>query len=1011
MIFGRALALVLALTGFCLAAPADKSAQVSGVIVDASGAVVPGAIVTVVNEDTGSRRIATSQADGGFNVSSLEPGSYQITVRKFGFRTMIHFGVKVTEAQTARVDFKLIVGSLQETVTVEGTAPLLQHEEVATSTVVTRGEIDNLPVNGGGLLTLLEFAPGTVVTPATRGEAGQFTVNGQRPNTHYFMVDGISANSGVGGGGLPAQSTGGQLPGFSAYGSLDSLVSLDALEEMRVQTSTTMSDFGRMPGAQVSLTSRSGSNDLHGSVLYAFRHEALGANDWFANRHGDPRADQRENNVAATLGGALWRDHTFFFLSYEAMRLTQPFVFNQPVPTLLARQNAVIWAVPLLSLFPAPNGPNLGNNLALWTSGISRPSRLDTGAIRIDHAFNSRLSGFTRYNDSPSSTDFGSQPENSLDLHYRSITLGLDLRARPNLLLNFRENASYASAESVWGPGSPTPPPACFLEPTTSFFLLKPGICDYLVRLTIAGVGQVTAGSEGKHTQSQYQSAATGIWDIRNHSAHFGVDYRRLAPKRHDATGSISLLGDSVQDLDPAISLFWSAESSPQDLSAVLSEISLFAQDTWRITPRLTATFGLRWEISPAPQFGTPANFIDPTTGVLTPSQQSIWRSTYDNFAPRVGAAWQIGKRGRTVLRGGYGSYFDSSLSLATDLVNDGPLNVSNYQRAQSIFRTIHFQFGFLPDLHLPRVDQWNAAVEHAFSDHDLLTAGYQSSSSDNLIRREVGGTGSSQLTLVALATNHGLSEYHALETQYRRRLSNGLQVLASYAWSHSIDNSSTDAGLYWAAPGFPASADRASSDFDVRHSFTAGFTYETPVAMHSRFLRGWAIDGTFRARSGFPINILNAEQFQGVAYQNISRPDLLPGVPIWLDDPMAPGSRRINPAAFRTVPLDAFGNPRQGNLGRNALTGFGMSQFDLALRREFFAREQRSLQLRIEAFNAFNHDNFADPNRFLSSALFGQSTSMLNLMLGTGSPSSGLAPIFQAGGPRSVQISVKFKF
>jgi hypothetical protein len=133
--------------------------------------------------------------------------------------------------------------------------------------------------------------------------------------------------------------------------------------------------------------------------------------------------------------------------------------------------------------------------------------------------------------------------------------------------------------------------------------------------------------------------------------------------------------------------------------------------------------------------------------------------------------------------------------------------------------------------------------------------------------------------------------------------------------------------------------------------------------------------------------------------------------MPVWIPDSSAPGGRRINPAAFHALPLSVLGNPQQGNLGRNALTGFGMSQLDLALRREFFARERRSLQLRIEAYNLINHPEFADPIRFLASPLFGQSTSMLNLMLGTGSPSSGLAPIFQAGGPRSVQISVRFKF
>jgi hypothetical protein len=191
---------------------------------------------------------------------------------------------------------------------------------------------------------------------------------------------------------------------------------------------------------------------------------------------------------------------------------------------------------------------------------------------------------------------------------------------------------------------------------------------------------------------------------------------------------------------------------------------------------------------------------------------------------------------------------------------------------------------------------------------------------------------------------------------------------------------------------------DRASSDFDVRQAFTAGAS--------ASLWRGWAVDGIFHARAGFPVNLLKAEQFAGIGFENIFRPDLVGGQPVWIDDAAAPGGRRINGAAFR-----AAGSTVQGNLGRNALNGFGMSQLDLALHREFLGGERRSLQLRIEAFNALNHASFADPVRFLSSPLFGQSGSMLNLMLGTGSPGSGLAPIFQSGGARSLQVVVRFRF
>ena len=982
--------ILIAMTGVAQVR-AQNYTQITGSILDGSGASVPSAAVSVVDEETGFRHSALSQPDGVYAVSSLQRGVYKITVRKPGFRTMIRFGVRVNESRPARVDFKLVVGSVLETITVEGSAALLDTEDAATGTLTGRDEIERLPLGGRGLLSLVELTPGVVVTPATRGEAGQFTVNGQRPNTHYFTVDGVSANSGVSGGGVPAQATGGALPGTTAFGSLDSLVSLDALQEARVQTSTTVPQFGRLPGAQVALTSRSGSNELHGSLLFGLRNEKLDANDWFANRHGDERAPLKLQNFAATLGGPIWRDRTFFFLSYEGLRLSQPFVWRAPVPSLAARAGSLDWAQPLLNLFPPPNGPDLGGGLNDWTGSTSKPSRLDAGALRVDHAITSRFTAFGRYSESPSATEFGSATVNRLDLDSRSVTVGLDARVSPNLVFDLRMNASSTQSHSVWLPASAVP--ACSLEPVTFFFLHSPGVCDYLVRFSIAGVGQVVSGPEGKWRQSQFQIVQNIGLNHGSHSMRFGGDYRRLAPLRDDATGALNILADTVGALIGS-SDYWSAGSAPRHARAVVEEISAFAQDTFRITPRLTATYGVRWEFSPGPSSDLK-------------SRQSIWKSNYANFAPRFGIAYQPTNGGRTVIRAGAGLYYNSSLSLATDLVNDGPLSVTGYTSPRHApLSTTMLSFGFLPDLHLPLVTQWNASVEHAFGSRDVVSLGYAGSSGRDLIRREIGGAGSTETSWLALATNRGSSDYHAFEAQYRRRLARGIQVLASYAWSHSIDNSSTDGGLYWAGSGLTAAGDRASSDFDARHVLTAGFTCEAPRSAGIHFLRGWAVDGIFRARTGFPINVLNAEQFQGVTVQNILRPDLVSGQPIWIADASAPGGRRINRDAFRAVP-----NGVPGNLGRNAVSGFGMSQVDLAVQRELFAGERRSIQFRIEAFNAFNQPNFADPVRFLASPFFGQSSSMLNLMLGTGSPGSGLAPIFQAGGARSLRVVLRLKF
>src|ERR1019366_2960326 len=216
------------------------------------------------------------------------------------FRTMIRFNVKVANLEAAQVDFTLSVGAVQETITVEDTAPQPGQEDAAIGVRVFREDIQRLPLNGRGILGLLELPPGT---PATRGEAGQFTANGQRPNANYFTVDGASANTGVTAGGLPAQATGGVLPAMSAFGSLDSLLPIEAVDEFRVQTSNAMSEIGRLPGANVALTSRSGSNEFHGSAVYRFRHELLAAKVCFATVAGERRGPLRLHDIAPSFGG------------------------------------------------------------------------------------------------------------------------------------------------------------------------------------------------------------------------------------------------------------------------------------------------------------------------------------------------------------------------------------------------------------------------------------------------------------------------------------------------------------------------------------------------------------------------------------------------------------------------------------------------------------------------------------------------------------------------------------
>ncbi len=994
---GRPLRMLSGCLALAIPLLAQQNSFVSGLILDSSEARVPGAAVTVLNEDTGFRRMTESQPDGAYVVASLEPGIYKITVRKEGFRTMIRFGVRLDAFQPARANFTLAVGSMQEVVSVEGASAPINSDDASVGTRISREEADRLPLNGGSLLNLIELTPGTTITPATRGEAGQFTVDGQRPNTHYFTVDGASANTGVSGGGLPAQATGGALPGLSAIGSMHSMISLEELQEMRIQTSTTAPELGRMPGAQISITSRSGSDELHGSLAHYFRHETLAANDWFANRNGDALAPLRMNDFAYALGGPVRRNHTFFFFAYEGLRLRQPFAWSTPVPSQTFTQNAPAFLVPLLTSFPAPNGPDLGRGLAEWTGRNTQPSRVDVGSARIDHALSAHTTLFARYNISPSTNQFGNTQVNRLDLHSQSLTLGLNMRLRADSVIDLRVNAATAKAQSSWTLTGPQAS-ACSLEQVAAQLLLAPVACGTLVRFSIAGVGQVVSGPEGERQQGQVQIVQTTGLDRGTHSLRFGADYRRLTPRRQDAAGNVSLIAASLSDFSATGNL-WTATESPQNTSTVLHEVSAFAQDTWRVSPGLTLTYGVRWEISPPPDAQTEPNFLDPAENIVVAQQRPVWPLRLTNFAPRLGIAYRIGSSGRTVLRAGGGLFFDSSSSLATDLVNGGPLTLSSdFKNGYHAPFSNFLRYGFLPDLRLPSVEQWNVSIERAFTGYNVLSVSYVGSNGTDLVRREMGGPGSNARNLFVLATNHGESSYNSLQVQFRRNFSRRLQARTSYAWSHSIDNSSTDSSLYWAGASVTPAEDRGSSDFDVRHSFTAAVSYELP--------RRWALDGIFRARSGFPLTVFESDQYNGISLANAFRPDQLLGVPVWLDDPSAPGGKRLNSAAFAPV-ADGV----QGSLGRNSLTGFGMAQLDLALRREFTFSEKRSLQFRVEAFNIFNHPGFADPQRYLVNPLFGQSTSMLNLMLGTGTPASGLAPIFQTGGARSVQLTARFRF
>ena len=313
---------------------AQERAQLIGVIRDASGATVPGTEVSLYNIDVGVRRTTRTDDHGFYAVSSLRAGNYKITVRRPGFRTIARTGVLMGATEHARIDFLLEIGSTHEEVTIQGDAEPITTNDATSLTIVKRDPIENLPLNNRGVQALTEFAPGLVLTPATRGEAGQFTANGQRPNTNYFTVDGVSVNNAISGTGLPGEFSAGALPGMTAIGSLHGLVSALEVEEVRVQTSTFAPEFGRLPGAQISIITRAGTNDFHGEFFASLRPRDFSAVDSFTNRARlDPLRSQTQA-AGGVLSGPLIRNRTFFVAGSEWLGVKQAAAWRMPVPRL-----------------------------------------------------------------------------------------------------------------------------------------------------------------------------------------------------------------------------------------------------------------------------------------------------------------------------------------------------------------------------------------------------------------------------------------------------------------------------------------------------------------------------------------------------------------------------------------------------------------------------------------------------------------------------------------------------
>jgi outer membrane receptor protein involved in Fe transport len=1018
----------------------SATATVGGTIEDQNGAVVPGVSITIQNRATSLERQATTNDSGQFTIPLLSPGTYTITARHDGFTTAEIRDVVLNVGDQKAFKIELRTGNINETVNVTAETPLI-NESAAVGTVVDRQFVGNLPLNGRTFQSLITLSPGVVLTSARESEQGQFSVNGQRANANYFMVDGVSANIGVGSNNV-GQYGGGSLPGVGVTGGTNSLVSVDALQEFKIETSTYAAEFGRSPGAQVSIVTRSGTNQFHGTVFEYFRNDALDAADWFVNASNLSKPPLRQNDFGGVFGGPLIKNRLFFFFSYEGLRLRQPQVATTDVPSSASRQTAPAALQPFLNAYPIPNGPNTINGLARFSASFSNPSRLDATSIRIDQIVNSKLTVFGRYNNSPSETvpRGGSLSLSTLSptqVKIQTLTLGATQSIRPTVSNEVRFNYSKQRAQTSFfldALGGAVPLPDALIFPSFA------SSDRSLFTFGLTGISGFRVGRNADNAQRQI-NLVDNLSVIRGaHQLKFGFDYRHISPtsglRDYTQGPNFSGIGSGAT---PAVGTILSGKASSVAIAAIdtvtlsFNDFSAYAQDTWKVIPRLVLTYGLRWEINPPPK-GTGGQDLftlqgldNPATLSLAPKGTPLFRTNYNNFAPRVGVAFQLSQaKGReTILRGGVGIFYDLITGAASDSLISFPYLRSKVLRNVTYPLTDPTQavppdfsltpvaanmLGvFDPAIKLPRVYQWNVAVEQYLGPNQTVSATYVAAVGRRLLRREQSSNPNPSFATVNITRNTATSDYHAFQLQYNRRLARRIQALGSYTWSHSIDIASGDTVAANATEKIDPALDRGPSDFDIRHAMSLAVTYNIPSVKTPGFgkaiLRDWSLDTIFTARTAEPVNIFSSRDI-GSGVLRI-RPDLVLGVPLYSNDPTVGGGKRINRAAFVIPTVN-----RQGTLGRNALRGFSLSQLDLALHRQFNLSERVKLHLRAEFFNILNHPNFADPSGNLASGQFGQSPSMFGRNLSsTGIGVSGLNPLYQIGGSRSIQFALKLAF
>jgi hypothetical protein len=1038
-------------------------ASISGRVADHSGLVIQKAEVTLKNLDTNVAITSQTNNDGIYSFPSVPPGNYVMRVEKQGFRSVDVTGMTLyTQDQLAR-NFTLEVGSTSESVTVTaGTT----NDSPAVSLTVEREFIEDMPLNGRSLTDLVGLAPG-----AASALQGNYSIDGQRADSNNYTVDGVSAQTGGTnntGGISGASGASGSVPAQSALGTSQSLVGLDALQEFTIQTSGYTAEFGRNPGGQVQLTTRSGTDTVHGSLFEYLRNTVLDANSWSNDVNNLPIAAEEQNDFGGTVGGPLQisrfydgKGKTFYFVSYEGLRLLVP---NSGIYSGIPSDAFRAWASPnvqpFLGAMPDPaDSPGYQPTVDACEGTLPNPAAecdgtipysyssrndLDAMSFRVDHTLSSRWKIFLRYADTPSSSTIvnynGGTTSNGSHLWTAGATAGLSKNIVSETRFNFTHESEYNIANlTAWQGSKPFSPNLT----VSSQYLSNPfaGPDVYIGPANTSINANLEYGGFAS-VQRQFEFVQSLNWTRKNHTFKFGVDWRHILfrdlSEPYLSTVEILSLDDVQQGNASDLSITAITPSYP-----AFNNLSLYVQDHWKIGVKLTLDYGLRWEFDPPPSAsqGYSPLAINQISNLATtqalPFGSPLYQTQYDKLAPRFGCAYRMNGSSSNhpiVLRGGGGIFYDTGQQVASEAFLNGypfaaygpalsevPLPLTQADlAAPSVSLTPPYggiYYFTNPNLTLPYTEEWSLSLDRTMNTHNVLTASYVGNAGhkllDNPLYRSTSGSLDPAVFTAGEAyinQNGASSSYNSLLVMDQGKIARDLQMVGSYTWSHALDDLSLDSYL--------TSLERGNSNYDLRQMLNIALNYQVPLekgGLLRSFGSGWLLATRFIAQGGLPIDLFETRTFNAQNSNTYTEfhPNRVPGQPIYLHGSAAgavPRHWRLNRAAFActasTLSSGACsGTPTvPGTLSRNYIRNPTFNNFNLSAQRTFPIYERLTLNFRVDAFNVFNHINVYAPLTYTFA------DSQFGVL--TGAEALGSAnTLYQTGAARSLQLNLHLQF